>query len=1111
MEMNKEEMMKLFDYILENKDIVIGKKGLFSRDTLIMMRAIIKGKLPNDFQLSEKQKEIILNSFLNSNNGFDDDTPTFIIENRKCDLKAIENDINSINFINVSDEDEDLKKYIIDEALKQNFVLKRTTPFWLRTIYDIALNSIKNNNSSANFIEWDSFSEEQVHNLIDVAIKNNYTISSSSCSFLKRSKDIVLESIKKDKNNIIYADESMLGETEIFKYLLLNGYEFGNRQLRNNGIFHLKDIEVMDFYFKGFGIYNTVPESIRENFKRIINSSLNASPTLKDFESIFDMIAEEEWKEYRKENFEMFENIFGKICSELQNHDDFEDAIDDLDFNSRMQGTLNDKYNMIYNAMKEFFEIYHSDVSNKLEKLQPSKNIIAKLSALYVSKSKEDYKKEKIDDYNETIQQYFSLKKEHPIVIKKIIQQEQKYRFEKLYDNKDAEVHLFLNEILKKYSSQLSEKTINLMIKQFASYHCSNLDEFINSPRSYGEYKRYEKVCKLINRLNNGYIQFDGIEVKNYKDLIEYDEDNKVYIYSGKIFSDEEIARFNNYKQEEKIFDKIKKDIMSRVRTIDIKEDEIDEEEYNDLAEELPFEDEYFRFDAKDTLRNINFSQLEKILDTPSFINVDSFTNQESLNGIYNLLVNNGIILLLLILKENSDRTSRTFNDNGINAENIFEIVNNMPTIVSLAKEFKIDISNFNELSSIHTMSKCANEASISILGKDIIQKLCKYREYTEEDEERIIELATELVCEMPKKDKSTVPYISGETSNYKYSMYDSLDETLLLAGINTDACFRVDGNDHDFLHYCALNKNGFVIKITDCFGNFIARASGFRNGNAVYINQLRTIYDEGGNYYRGEYKNEQNDIIETFKQACKDIVSISQNNPKEKDKIDFVFVTQSYTLDDYPSNVSDDVESAIGDNPMDNESEDWDQYIENTNNLRESEEDGFFYTDYGDYPLICFASSKGEKEIVPEDIKPKNVSALYERKRNKIFATSTLDLEVYRKINKINAIKRYHEDEDYQEVEIPIGSVIFIGDNWFIIFNNGAIINSCLLDFDQKAKKEYEITTKELTQYTISHSQQQINVEQIVLNIETQSSPEVQARLLKIHYKKSPNSLNNY
>lgn len=1099
MEMNNEEMMKLLDYILENKDIVIGKKCLFSRDTLIMIRAIVKGKLPNDFQLSEKQKEVILNSFLNSNNGFDDDTPAFIIGNRKCDLKAIENDIDSIDFIDVSDEDDDLKKHIIDEALKQNFVLKRTTPFWLRTIYDIALNSIKINNSSANFIEWDSFSEEQVHNLIDVAIKNNYVISSSSCSFLKRSKDIVLESIKKDKNNIMYADESMLGETEIFKYLLLNGYEFVSRQLRNTGILHLKDIEVMDFYFKEFGVYNYVPEKIRENFKRIINSSLNASPTLKDFESIFDMIAEEEWKEYRKKNFDMFENIFGKICSELQNHDDFEDAIDDLDFNSRMQKTLDGKYNMIYNAMKEFFEIYHSDVSNKLEKLQPSKNVIAKLSALYVSKSKEEYKKYRLDEYNETIQQYFSLKKEHPIVIKKIIQQKQKYRFEELYECKDAEVHLFINEILKKYSSQLSKNTINLMIKQFVSYHCSNLEEIIYPPRSYGEYKRFEKVCKLINRLNNGYIQFDGAEVKNYKDLIEYDENNKIYIYSGKIFSDEEIAEFNNYKQEEKIFDKIKRDIMSRVRTIDIKEDEIDEEEYDDLAEELPFEDEYFRFDAKDTLRNIDFSQLENILYTPSSFNVDSFSNQESLNGTYNLLVNNGIILLLLILKENSDRTSRIFNNNGINAENIFEIINNMPTIVSLAKEFKIDISNFNELSSIHTMSKCADEASISILGKDIIQKLCKYREYTEEDEERIIELATELVCEMPRKDKSTVPYISGETSNYKYSMYDSLDETLLLAGINTDACFRVDGNDHDFLHYCALNKNGFVIKITDCFGNFIARASGFRNGNAVYINQLRTIYDKCGNYYCGEYKNEQNDIIETFKQACRDIVSISQNNPKEKDKIDFVFVNHCYTLDDYPSNVSADVESAIGDTPMDNESEDWNQYIENTNNLRESEEDGFFYTDYGDYPIICFASSKGEKEIIPEDIKNQNVPALYERKRNKIFATSTLDLEIYRKINKINAIKRYHEDEDYQEVEIPIGSVIFTGDNWFIIFNNGTIINSCLLHFDQKAKIEYEATKKTLEEYSLNNIQQ-VNVEQILQHLESQS-PEGYARVLQLKY----------
>ena len=119
-------------------------------------------------------------------------------------------------------------------------------------------------------------------------------------------------------------------------------------------------------------------------------------------------------------------------------------------------------------------------------------------------------------------------------------------------------------------------------------------------------------------------------------------------------------------------------------------------------------------------------------------------------------------------------------------------------------------------------------------------------------------QIAKELVCEMIKRDKSTVPDVSGKTNNYTYSIYDSQDETVLLAGINTDACFRINGMDNDFLHYCVLDKNGFIIKITDSFGNFIGRASGFRNGNGVYINQLRTIYDEGGCGYRGNYENEK-------------------------------------------------------------------------------------------------------------------------------------------------------------------------------------------------------------------------------------------------------------
>ena len=56
MTFNNYEMKKLFDFILINKNIVLSDYGLFSRDTLILLRDIIKGKKPNDFVLSKNQE-----------------------------------------------------------------------------------------------------------------------------------------------------------------------------------------------------------------------------------------------------------------------------------------------------------------------------------------------------------------------------------------------------------------------------------------------------------------------------------------------------------------------------------------------------------------------------------------------------------------------------------------------------------------------------------------------------------------------------------------------------------------------------------------------------------------------------------------------------------------------------------------------------------------------------------------------------------------------------------------------------------------------------------------------------------------------------------------------
>jgi len=426
---------------------------------------------------------------------------------------------------------------------------------------------------------------------------------------------------------------------------------------------------------------------------------------------------------------------------------------------------------------------------------------------------------------------------------------------------------------------------------------------------------------------------------------------------------------------------------------------------------------------------------------------------------------------------------------NEINEDSILRLIDNMSTITKIAKEFHYNLSNYAELSLVNEMSLYADMDSIAILGKEIFEKIYKSVEYdTSAERVYTVSAAKELVCEMAKRSKSTVPYVRGQYMNYKYSIYDPHDETILLAGINTNACFRVNGYDNDFFHYCALDKNGFVIKITDSFDNFIGRASGFRNGNCVFINQLRTVYDESWNNYTGLDKHERNDIIETFKKACEDIVFTSHNNRHEKNKINHVFVTKSYALVSYPSNVSSSVAEKIGKQPMDNRSEDWKAFVANTQNLAESVDENYFETDYGNYSLICMASSKKSMKLRTIDIKLKDVEALYERKRNKIIVTNEQNQQIINKINKINGIKSFFDETEFKQIDIPKSSIILVGDNWYIVVNDGNIVSSCVQDFDNKAQIEFKVAKETLNQYVLN-GKEQADINSIIAQIQLENS----------------------
>ena len=60
----------------------------------------------------------------------------------------------------------------------------------------------------------------------------------------------------------------------------------------------------------------------------------------------------------------------------------------------------------------------------------------------------------------------------------------------------------------------------------------------------------------------------------------------------------------------------------------------------------------------------------------------------------------------------------------------------------------------------------------------------------------------------------------------------------------------RSFGKGDNLFRFCNLDPRGFHITFTDEEGNYLSRVSGFRNGNTVFLNELRYSVD-------GRYSNE--------------------------------------------------------------------------------------------------------------------------------------------------------------------------------------------------------------------------------------------------------------
>lgn len=147
------------------------------------------------------------------------------------------------------------------------------------------------------------------------------------------------------------------------------------------------------------------------------------------------------------------------------------------------------------------------------------------------------------------------------------------------------------------------------------------------------------------------------------------------------------------------------------------------------------------------------------------------------------------------------------------------------------------------------------------------------------------------LISNMYNKKYLTIPTIDKEftISNGKkisINLGNFTNMMNLTYGERTNSCMRKGGEFNDLFEACLNNENCFHIRFTNPkTGKFVSRVSGVRNGNTIFLNELRNSVDS-------DYSDE--DLYYFIKDVAKYLVDISKNSNVP---IDNVIITSDYAL----------------------------------------------------------------------------------------------------------------------------------------------------------------------------------------------------------------------
>ena len=251
-------------------------------------------------------------------------------------------------------------------------------------------------------------------------------------------------------------------------------------------------------------------------------------------------------------------------------------------------------------------------------------------------------------------------------------------------------------------------------------------------------------------------------------------------------------------------------------------------------------------------------------------------------------------------------------------------------------------------------------------------------------------------------------------------------DPINLTYGERTKACMRIGGAGKTLFNFCLENENGFHISFNHPdTGEFISRVSCYRNGNTLFMNQLRFSTNK-------EYSNDM------IKEACELIAQKIIELTKDSNyPIKNVLASDGFAFSDTAT-----------------------VHINCSNPKAGFEQD--FYSDVHSN-VVVVATAKNNKELLPIELGP-DKSVKYEVGRSPIRKYISNDASIA--VAHIEVLDSYLSGVSIDEIKIDKKAVLFayVGEDWYVaLTTDGQIIN-----YIQKNSKNNSKANCEMEKYLV-------------------------------------------